>query len=159
MEFNESRQTNLAKSHLISQNTILTLAPQVSQPIQPSQLEILQFASSLTDILWIRCNLRESRPLVFRIYHALIRELGFTLPCPIGVNLLLRDRLDLILTLPCTVLVVEICPLAEVFRFSLDTRTLCDDALDDLVSLAFLFQTLLVQEKSFVLFWGEIGRV
>jgi hypothetical protein len=76
---------------------------------------------------------------MFRIYHALIRELGFTFPCPIGINLPLRDRLDLILTLPRAVLVVEICPLAEVFRLSLDTCTLCDDALDDLVSLAFLF--------------------
>jgi hypothetical protein len=57
------------------------------------------------------------------------------------------------------VVIVKIRPLAEVFRFPLGTGTLCDDALDDFVGLVFFFQALFVQEKRFVIFWGEIGCV
>jgi hypothetical protein len=76
---------------------------------------------------------------MFRIYRAFIRELGLTLPRPICINLLLCNGFDLILALPRAVLIVEVCPLAEVFQLPLGTRTLCDDALDDFIGLIFLF--------------------
>jgi hypothetical protein len=76
---------------------------------------------------------------MFGIYHALIWEPGLAFLLPIGSNLLLCDRLNLILILPRTMVVVEVRPLAEVFQFPLGTCSLCDDTLDNSVRLIFFF--------------------
>jgi hypothetical protein len=53
--------------------------------------------------------------------------------------LLLGNGLDLILALPRTVFIVEVCPLAEVFRLAIGACALGDDALNDFVGLVFFF--------------------
>lgn len=94
---------------------------------------------------------------MFGIYNALIRELGLALLSPICSNLLPRNGLDFVLTLPCAMFVVEVHPLAEVFWLPFNACPLCDDAFDDFVRLIFFFQTLFVEEEGFVIFGSKIG--
>ena len=52
-------RTYFSETHLIGQDAILTLAPQVRQPVQSSELKILQFTTRFGDVFRVFSDLLE----------------------------------------------------------------------------------------------------
>jgi hypothetical protein len=144
-------KTYLPKTHFVGQDAIFTLAPQVCQPVQSSELEILQFATSFGDIFRIFSNLLKGRALGSRVSHTFVRKLGLCFPLTIRFKLLPRNRTDLFQRFPCAVFIIEAIPLAEVFDFTLDAVAVRNDTFNRLVKFEVLLLTFLVQEECFAL--------
>ena len=141
----------LPETHLVGQDAILTLAPQVCQPVQSSELEILQLTTSFGDIFRVFSNLLEGRALSARVSHTFERKLGLRFPLTISIKLFPRDRTDLFQGFPCAVFIIEAIPLAEIFDFTLDTVAVRNDTFNRLVKFEVLLLTFLIQEKRFTL--------
>jgi len=60
-------QKYLAKSHLIRQYTVLSFAPQISKPIEASELEVFELAARRLNVVGITGDLLEGRPALSRI--------------------------------------------------------------------------------------------
>jgi len=150
-------RTYLSETHLIGQDAVLTFAPQVRQPVQSSELKILQFTARFGDVFRVFSDLFEGWTLGTRVGYTFVRELGLRFPLTIRVKLLPRDRTDLFEGFPCAMFVVETVPLAEVFNVTLDTVTMRNDTLNRLVKFEVLLLSFLVQKERFTLLGGKTG--
>lgn len=84
--------------------------------------------------------------------YALVGELGLSLTLTIGRDLLLSDRVDLLVKLPGAVVVVETHPLAEVLHITTAGLAMGDDTLNVAVGFEILFLPLLFEMESFAVF-------
>ncbi len=85
---------------------------------------------------------------------ALVREAAIGLSSAVRFNLLLSNWLDFFLRLPCTVLVIEVAPFAEVFN-GFCAFPMGHYAFDCAICLQVLLFSLPVQKKGFSIFPGQ----
>jgi hypothetical protein len=150
-------RTYFSETHLISQDAILTLAPQVRQPVQSSELKILQFTPRFGDVFRVFSDLLERWALGTRVGYTFVWELGLRFPLTIRFKLLPRDRTNLFEGFPRAVFVIETIPLAEVINFTLCTVTMRNDTFNRLVKLEVFLLAFLVQKERFALLGGKAG--
>lgn len=145
-------RTHLSETHLVSQNSIFAIAPEKGEPVEPCELEILQLTASSGNVFRIFVHALELRPGILGIDGALVGELALCFAAPVRSDLLFGDRIDIFLQFPCTMLIVEALPFAEVFHLGLVTSrglSVGDDAFDIAESFEFFFFTFLVEKKGF----------
>ena len=109
--------TNLSETHLVGENTVVALVPEVRKPVEAGKLEVLKRTSRLGDIWRVLGNLDELRAVVARVLDRLVWVVRLRLALAVLGDLVLgAPGLELIERLPRTVLVVETGPLDEVLR-------------------------------------------
>ena len=86
----------------------------------------------------------ERWPAILVIRDTFVWELGLCLTFPIRSDLVFGDRINILLQFPCTVIVVEIMPLAEVFHITVGRFAMRYDAFHIAISLEILLFALLV---------------
>lgn len=101
-------------AHLVCQDAVLSSRPEVSEPVETRNLEVLE-RSSLLDVLWHLGHLDERRSAGFRVAGALGREEGAARAFEVGFDGVGGDGTDCVVVLPGGVGVDESSPLAEVF--------------------------------------------
>ena len=137
------RLDRLAEPHLVRQDAVLALGPQVREPVQPRQLEVFEFASGGGDVVWVLIDFDEGRTFVARVIRRAEGEFGALLANVVGLDLCARNGAYLVLMLPGALVIVETRPFDEVLDASIDFA-LADDTLDDFVRIEVLLFAFLV---------------
>ena len=162
------RRPHLSKAHFIREDSILscqtdkhvvrdqkvnrTFGPKVGQPIQTSQLKILQLAPSFHNIFRIRIEPFKCRSLVFWIMRAAVWELALCFPSLVRLDLGFGGCPNGVVGFPGAMLVAQASPLAEILDLAIGSLALRDNSFNLLVTFLFFPLALLVKEEGFVVF-------
>lgn len=99
--------------HLICENAILVSAPQIGEPIETGNLELLEFAA-FVDVVWLGRELCESRP-TSGVGGALGRDCVRSDAGEVAVDFVLSPLGNEIMVFPSRLIVTQPFPLAQVF--------------------------------------------
>lgn len=148
--------TYLPKAHLVRKDTIVTLTPKIGEPVQASELKVLELAPCRLYVIRILGDLFKLRPALPRVGHALIGELGLRFTLSIRLDLGLRDRLHVLGEFPGTVLVVEPLPFAEILHFAVSAFSVRNNPFNITKVFELLPLTFFVKQKRFSVLAGNI---